>query len=483
MPIDFTKPTTTRNYATEFVPDIVNAFTALSQWLDPTAPGIGTVANPPSGAYRVNAGAVEKFDGTSWAPTTLNGVSTSGGLATMPGAIVTAMLQVATNAQAGIEVGRIDGIASTPYIDFHSGAVVTDYDVRLIASGGNGAPGQGILDIFASQMRINGVGVWTASNLAAASIMYNRGEVAGASIDSAVSNGFHRVALSGYSDGMLVFDSEGSVGPLQMKFTYQGDMHYRNKTDNSAWTAWKHVLTNVNQAIYSGVSASGSVVSVAGGAKLFLNGFAGSLAATVGQNVEIRNNGGTGTNAMALVSFHCSGFYASHLGLTHDGFFGVGGWSRSSWAWNVHVPTGNMTAIGSITAGGNLACTGSLLATNFIDTDQHVQVGTYVTANGNMWAANFIASSDDRLKQNWRALPVDFVERLARVKHGVYDRTDIDDVQVGVSAQSLREALPEAVKSGPGSDDLAVSYGHAALAGVIALANRLLDVERRMGAA
>lgn len=46
---------------------------------------------------------------------------------------------------AGIELGRQDGTASTPYVDFHSGATAADYDSRLIASGGSGASGGGTL--------------------------------------------------------------------------------------------------------------------------------------------------------------------------------------------------------------------------------------------------------------------------------------------------------------------------------------------------
>jgi hypothetical protein len=46
-----------------------------------------------------------------------------------------------------LEIGRIDGNASTPYIDFHSGATAVDYDARIIASGGTGTTGQGVLTV------------------------------------------------------------------------------------------------------------------------------------------------------------------------------------------------------------------------------------------------------------------------------------------------------------------------------------------------
>lgn len=54
----------------------------------------------------------------------------------------------------GIELGA--NASNTPFVDFHSGSVVTDYDVRLIASGGTGANGGGTLTIGAGNVINNG---------------------------------------------------------------------------------------------------------------------------------------------------------------------------------------------------------------------------------------------------------------------------------------------------------------------------------------
>lgn len=43
-----------------------------------------------------------------------------------------------------LEVG-VGGTANSPYINFHSGAVATDYDVRIIATGGNGVNAGGAI--------------------------------------------------------------------------------------------------------------------------------------------------------------------------------------------------------------------------------------------------------------------------------------------------------------------------------------------------
>jgi hypothetical protein len=99
-----------------------------------------------------------------------------------------------------------------------------------------------------------------------------------------------------------------------------------------------------------------------------------------------------------------------------------------------------------------------------------------VSSTGVTWAASTISSaSDERLKKNWRDLGIDYISKLAKVKYGVYDRTDIEQTQVGVSAQSLQEVMPEAVTA---SEDgmLAVAYGNAALAACVALAKEVTEL-------
>ncbi|MFT4041508.1 MAG: tail fiber domain-containing protein, partial [Thermomicrobiales bacterium] len=63
---------------------------------------------------------------------------------------------------AGLEIGRTDGVASTPYVDFHSGATAVDYDVRLLCSGGSGSSGGGALSIFSGGVAIY-ANLWPAT--------------------------------------------------------------------------------------------------------------------------------------------------------------------------------------------------------------------------------------------------------------------------------------------------------------------------------
>lgn len=104
-------------------------------------------------------------------------------------------------------------------------------------------------------------------------------------------------------------------------------------------------------------------------------------------------------------------------------------------------------------------------------------------ASGNLVAtANVTAYSDERLKTNWRDLPENFLESLAGVKVGVYDRVDVAETQVGVSAQSLAKVVPEAVHTDEDSGYLSVAYGNAALAACVELAKRVVELEARLNA-
>jgi hypothetical protein len=99
-----------------------------------------------------------------------------------------------------------------------------------------------------------------------------------------------------------------------------------------------------------------------------------------------------------------------------------------------------------------------------------------VDDSGNVVAGgNVTASSDERLKTGWESMPDDFLERLAAVKSGTYERIDTNDGKrhAGVGAQSLREVLPEAVLEGA-QGMLSVAYGNVALVAVIELTREVL---------
>jgi len=157
--------------------------------------------------------------------------------------------------------------------------------------------------------------------------------------------------------------------------------------------------------------------------------------------------------------------------------------------------SGNATALGTPASfvGTNITGTASGLTAGSVTNAPVIGTTTQVTFNnaGTMaGSANLTfngtnltcggtvtANSDERLKTNWRDLPENFIDRLAGVKHGVYDRTDIEATQVGVSAQSLQTLLEQAVLVGE-DGTLSVAYGNAALVACIQLAQRVVALEQ-----
>jgi len=110
----------------------------------------------------------------------------------------------------------------------------------------------------------------------------------------------------------------------------------------------------------------------------------------------------------------------------------------------------------------------------------------FLDAGGSIYGAgaivmkgNITAYSDERVKTNWREIQPDFIEQLAKVKHGIYDRTDQEITQVGVSAQSLQQVLEHAVLEND-HGQLSVAYGNAALVACIKLAQRVLELEEKL---
>jgi hypothetical protein len=182
------------------------------------------------------------------------------------------------------------------------------------------------------------------------------------------------------------------------------------------------------------------------------------------------------------------------------------GWTFESGTASQTTPTvvaeirssdGSARFSGSITAGsdivrsnisqGSIYLTGSLpgYADNTYPTLRSSGY-LYFSANGAYSAyiygldfvsrGNVTAYSDERKKKNWRSVADNFVEKLAVVKAGVYDRVDEEITQVGVSAQSLQEVLPEAVLT-DNDGYLSVAYGNAAMTAAVELAKELVALK------
>ncbi len=96
-----------------------------------------------------------------------------------------------------------------------------------------------------------------------------------------------------------------------------------------------------------------------------------------------------------------------------------------------------------------------------------------------IYASQVQATSDESVKTNWRDIDSDFVYKLATAKIGIYDRTDIELTQAGVSAQSWQKILPETVLNNQ-DGLLSVNYGNAALVSAVKLAEKVVEQEKRI---
>lgn len=132
---------------------LAQTFTALqtfSAGISVTASGI----NISGGGLTVSSGNITATAVTSNLGTTNTTALTANGQITGQVSGVT-VLAMSNDANGSIELGKVNGTATTPFIDFHAGATATDYDFRLIASGGTGSTGGGTLELVGGKTQIS----------------------------------------------------------------------------------------------------------------------------------------------------------------------------------------------------------------------------------------------------------------------------------------------------------------------------------------
>jgi hypothetical protein len=148
--------------------------------------------------------------------------------------------------------------------------------------------------------------------------------------------------------------------------------------------------------------------------------------------------------------------------------------------------TGNSVGAATLVAQTGAVATAATYYPTFSATNTTSNQGLNTTSalnfnpsTGALSATSHVSSSDERKKTNWRDLPEDFIERLALVKNGVFDRIDQENSEVGVSAQSLQKVLNQAVITDQ-EGFLSVMYGNVALVACIKLAERVLELEAKL---
>ena len=123
-----------------------------------------------------------------------------------------------TDAGGAISLGNVSNLgASTPFLDFNSGATTVDYDSRIMGSGGNGVSGNGTLTFTSATAAFTG-------NVTAVNSNFTGNVGFGVSTVPAGS----RVAVAGT---LGISETGGSGGRLQITSTSGGAVIFQN--DNS----------------------------------------------------------------------------------------------------------------------------------------------------------------------------------------------------------------------------------------------------------
>ena len=370
MAFDPTKPATTDNYSSAFVPGLIANIIALSQWLDSSNTAI--TGTPPTFAKRYNrsTGMIEEYSGSAWGVLTHN----------IPG-------NAATATSAG-DAAKLNGQLPTFYQQALSYTPVRQ----------GGGAGQLTNTVYMG---------WT-----------------GSALNLQVDN-----------------TSFGAVWPIGVT--------------GNAGTVNNGVYTSGNQTLGGLKSFSSAILSpTANDYAVWKTGEIGGLYSTWNTNRVCVVQVDAITNTSAYMIWRATKQGERHLAAMEAY---AGGTSASAPEVVMHV--GTTTSAFVFQQGGNFTAVG-----------------------------NVTAFSDERLKTDWAALPANFVERLAGLKHGSYTRTDTGARQTGVSAQDLQLLLPEAVHTGSDEQQtLSVAYGQAALVACVALARELTalraEVRQLRGAA
>jgi len=276
-----------------------------------------------------------------------------------------------------------------------------------------------------------------------------------------------------YVDGTTITPTNSGILPTSAGGTGSSSTTYASLTANVSG-----ILPAANGGTANGFTAfSGPTTST----KTFTLPDATATILTSNTAVTVAQ-GGTGATSQTAYAVLCGGTTstAAYQSIAGVGSSGQVLTSNGAGALPTFQAAAGATITGTTTSGtyfivGTTSTSGSLSTASISNTN----VVSYNASTGACSAVSFSASSDERLKTNWRDVAPDFIEQLAGVKNGIFDRTDFVSTEAGVSAQSLQKVLAEAVITGE-DGKLSVNYGGAALVACIQLSKRVLELEAKL---
>ena len=380
-------------------------------------------------------------------------------------------LTAASNTNIAIASGAVSGLAASATTDTTNADNITSGTLPTgrISGSYTGLTGVGTLtagtwNATTIGIAYGGTGQTTAENAINALLPSQTGN----SGEYLTTNGTAAswAAVPSPNDGILTLAVSGTGLSGSASFT-------ANDSDNVTFT----VASNATDANTAGaiVARDGSGNFSAGTITATLSGSATS-ATTATNATNVSTTDDTTTNATYYPTFVTASSSNNPIKV-----------SSSKLTYNPSTGTLAATTFSGALSGNATTATTATTA-NAVNNANNYQmnalgVGTSNTTSGTIYATgNITAYSDERLKTNWRGFGDGFVEKLAGVKSGIYDRVDMEaTTQVGVSAQELQKLMPQAVVEG---DDgyLGVVYGNAALAAVIELAKEVVALRAEVKA-
>jgi len=226
-------------------------------------------------------------------------------------------------------------------------------------------------------------------------------------------------------------------------------------------------------AIANGGTGSTTAATVAGTGISVSGTFPNQTVTNAGVTSAVAGTGISVSGATGAVTITNSGVTSivAGTGISVSGATGAVTVSSTATGATITGTTTNATyyIVGTTSTSGTLS-TASISNTNGV---------SYNASTGALTAVSVVSSSDERLKINWVNLSTDFVSNLADVKHGTFERISSGNREVGVTAQSLKEVLPEAVVE-DAEGYMSVNYGAAALVAAIELAKEVRQLRKEL---
>lgn len=307
MAIDFTKPATTDNYSTQFVPNIQANQTALAQWLDSTA--VTITGTPPTEAKRYNAtsGLFERYTGSVWATLGVGYVAKAGD--TMTGNLgITKATPVFTLNDTGsanssqivfAQAGAGKGYIGVPSVSggLIAGAAVGDLAIRSEGGVIRFSPDSGATTALSvSSSAVTSTRPFNAAVGGAQVFQFMRLTNAGVGGEIITNGAYSTYIRFGYNNGSNI---QGFVGGADILVIGASAANFAVRAENALIFS----IGGAAQVAYAALLSGGFAV---GGSAMVVTSFSTTNRAVLG----IEGNGSTGS---ALLGFGNTSAYKSYI--------------------------------------------------------------------------------------------------------------------------------------------------------------------------